>query len=176
MAAPAQRRDVEFARADVDDLHRVRAVIAAAIRAWPTTERLRRNALNILSYDAVDLADTHIVMALQDGEALGIAAWRDHSWMADPAGKQSALLHGLYVDGACQRTGLGACLQRFVASAVLDAGGHGLHVRAERFAVPYFERCGYRRLTGAELIGVTGAYPHRFWIACGDLLDITDPR
>ncbi len=176
MAAPARRQDVELVRATVEDLHRVRAVIAAAISAWPTTERLQRNALNVLSYDAVDLADTNIVMALRDGETLAVAAWREHSWMADPAGKRSALLHGLYVDNACQRLGLGGCLQQYVASAVVDAGGYGLHVRAERFAVSYFERCGYRRLAGSELVGVTGAYPHRFWIACGDLLDFTDPR
>ncbi len=174
MAVPAHRQEVAFVRASVEDLHRVRAVIAAAISAWPTTERLRRNALNVLTYDAVDLADTHIVLAQKDGAALGIAAWRDHSWMADPAGTQSALLHGLYVDHTCQRSGLGGCLQRYVASAVVDAGGQGLHVRAERFAASYFERCGYQHLAGAELVGVTGAYPHRYWIACSDLLEVTD--
>ncbi len=161
---------IELTSVGLDDLHEVRAIIARAIEAWPTSERLKRNALSVLVYDAVDLADTRILMAKSQGNGVAVAAWRDQGWMTDPAGRFSALLHGLYVDQNWQRHAIGQLLQRAVADEVLSAGGHGLYVRAERFAVPYFARCGYRRLGSGELVGVTGAYPYRFWISCEALL------
>lgn len=167
----AQRVDeMVIEPAGVDDLHLVRDVVAQAIEAWPTTERLKRNALSVLAYDAVDLADTQVVMARLGTLPVGVAAWRTGNMMADPDGQLSGLLHGLYVDRRAQRTGVGMALQQHAASEVLQAGGYGLHVRAERFAASYFERCGYRRLAAGELVGVTGAYPYRYWIACAPLI------
>ncbi len=160
---------VEIVDVGLADLHEVRAVISRSIEAWPTSERLKRNASSVLGYDAVDLTDTRILMARIRGKGVGVAAWRNQGWMVDPAGRFSILLHGLYVDQAWQRQAIGRRLQCAVAAEVQSAGGHGLYVRAERFAVTYFSQCGYRRLAGDELVGVTGAYPYRFWISCAAL-------
>ncbi len=99
-----------------------------------------------------------------------MAAWTDQAWMDDPAGQNSALLHGLYIDRSWQRHGIGKFLQQAVAGAVQAAGGNGLHVRAERFAAHYFKRLGYRRLGRTELVDSTGTYEYRYWISCSDIL------
>ena len=158
-----------------DELPLANKVIASAIATWPISERLKSNVQPILFYDALDLTDMQIIMSLHNGEATGVAPWTGKPWLDDPDGQGSGLLHGLYVSQDWQRYGIGTLMQLAVATSVMAAGGHGIHVRAERFAAPYFARSGYRRLAETELISATGSYEHRYWSSCADILDLDQP-
>ena len=152
------------------DLEAVSAVIASAVDAWPVSERLKRSVLPVLSYDEVDLSDHELLVAKRGADLIAMGAWQFETPLSDPDGQTSALMHGLFVASGEQGSGIGQRLQAAVAARASVAGFHGLHVRAERFAVSYFERCGYRRLRPDQQPKGSGpAYPYWFWHACDRL-------
>ncbi|MBT7333777.1 MAG: GNAT family N-acetyltransferase [Gammaproteobacteria bacterium] len=163
--------------ATADHLADANAVIANAIRAWPTTERLIRRAAPVLSYDQQDLLDHEIIQIVVDKRTIAIGAWQTKNRLRDPDGNHSALLHGLYIQTTAQKRGLGQQLQKFIARRASLAGFHGLHVKAERFAAAYFEHCGYRQLSPQDQPQPRNTpYPHWFWQSCLSIEanDLTD--
>ena len=142
------------------ELATVNDIVTDAVLAWPMAERLKRIALNVLTYDAVDMRDYDVLLAESGGAPLAVAVWDAESAITG-GDARGALLHGLYVRPQAQRQGLGALLQRHVAQRARALGYHGLVVKAERVSVSYFERCGYARLGQANPFSID--YPYLFW-------------
>lgn len=147
------------------DLSAVNQVVTAAVLAWPMAERVKRNALSLLRYGALDLTDLEFRLAEAGDRVVGVAAWDRTTRVRGASGEQGALLHGLYVRPRWQHRGVGRALQRLVSQAAAGLGFDGLLVKAERVSVGYFERCGYRRLDGEHHFGVS--YPYLFWLPLG---------
>ena len=152
------------------DLDVIRSIIESAINAWPAPDRLKRCALPVLAYDALDLEDHEVLLVRLGNEPVAVGAWQVDARLPDPEQRTSTLLHGLYVAQTAQGTGLGRWLQGTIAARAVAAGFHGLHVKAERFAQTYFTRCGYRRLRGDQRPLESGhAYPYWFWQTCTEV-------
>ena len=163
-----QQTTIRFVRRAAD-LPLVRSVIRSAVNAWPAPERLKRCALPVLMYDEQDLDDFELLLLTKDGSPLAVGAWQPQAALDDPDGRISTLLHGLYVAESAQRNGFGTELQSVISRRAAAAGFNGLHVKAERFAVTYFARCGYRRLASAEQPRNAPAYPYWFWQPCATI-------
>ena len=161
--------------AHAEDLDDVASVIARAIDAWPAPDRLKRRVLPVLHYNALDLEDHELLLVSDTDQPVAVAAWQLDARITDPHHRVSTLLHGLFVVKEAQRRGLGQSLQALVARRATTAGYHGLHVKAERFAVTYFETCGYRRLRPSEQPRADDApYPYWFWRKCAQLSPVAD--
>lgn len=92
---------------------------------------------------------------------VGVAAIEPAERRDLPAGASGLYLHGLYVDPAFHRRGLGA---RLFAAALDHARQHGVDgvlVKAQRDAEAFFRRRGTQPL---EPDGGQAAYPRRCWI------------
>ncbi|MEQ8860483.1 MAG: GNAT family N-acetyltransferase [Pseudomonadales bacterium] len=154
--------------AEATELAMINDIVSAAVLSWPMAERLKRIALNVLSYDAVDLREFEVLVAEIGGQPAAVAAWDAATAVDAVGGARGALLHGLYVRPQAQRAGLGSLLQRRVAERAAALGYHGLVVKAERVSVGYFERSGYARLDQGNPFGID--YPYLFWhpLTAGD--------
>lgn len=93
------------------DLPGINRVIAAAINAWTVSDPVKRLALPLYHYELADLEDLHIEKAVDtQGIILGVIAWGAVG-PEDKLGREGeALLHGIYVDPACQGLGIGKSL------------------------------------------------------------------
>ena len=162
--------DLSLRVARARDLVNVTAVIASAVDAWQAPARLKRCVVPVLAYDEVDLTDHEVLLVSEASRPIAVAAWQLDAHLVDPHGRISTLLHGLFVAESAQRRGLGQWLQTVVARRARQAGFHGLHVRAERFAVSYFAGCGFQRLgADAQPAGGGAVYPYWFWKECADI-------
>jgi GNAT superfamily N-acetyltransferase len=162
--------DLSLRIASARDLFNVSAVIASAVDTWQAPARLKRCVLPVLAYDEVDLTDHEVLLVSESSRPIAMAAWQPEARLVDPHGCISTLLHGLFVAETAQGRGLGRWLQAVVASRAREAGFHGLHVKAERFAVSYFAGCGFQRLgVGVQPEGGGAVYPYWFWKACADI-------
>tara|TARA_Y100001933_G_scaffold202335_1_gene204189 strand:- start:2133 stop:2657 length:525 start_codon:yes stop_codon:yes gene_type:complete len=150
----------DIRRAALDDLSTVNDIVTAAVLGWPMAERLKRVALRVLTYDAVDLREMEVLLAEVDGLPVGVAAWDPGAVLHGSGVRRGALLHGLYVVPEAQGCGIGAALQRRAATRAALAGCDALVVKSERVSVGYFERRGYRRLADDALAGLQ--YPYLF--------------
>ena len=157
------------------DLEALNAVIAEAIKSWPTTSRLKRLAMAPLQYRSTDLQDFEFLLCYKAHACLGIAVWQPDTPLTlqqlqfgEEAGecKKSAsavLLHGLFVSVQAQGCGIGGLLLDELTWRARQKKFAGIFVRAERFSTSYFEQKGFRQLNdGAELGLVPANYPHRF--------------
>ena len=147
------------------DLPAINDVVEAAVMAWPLPPRLRRLSVPVLRYDAADMADYELLLGHRGGQLAGIAAWcaRPAPGAAASGLPAHALLHGLYVNPAQQRQGIGRSLQEAVARRAGEARLEGILVKAERVSREYFARCGYQTLPIED--DPPSAYPYRFWMA-----------
>jgi len=147
--------------ANPDDLSAVNAVIERAVMTWKLPERVKRLALSTYLYNTHDLEHLHLMLAEDHAAIVGAAAWEAAAGRDCPLGRRGLLLHGLYVDPARQRQGVGAELLAAAAASAREQGYDGLLVKAQVEAEDFFRRRGLRRLAVVD----TGRdYPHRFWL------------
>lgn len=143
------------------DLDAVNVVIEHAVMTWNLSERVKRLTLPSYRYSARDLGHLHMVVAEDDGHTvLGVAAWEPASARDLPAGQTGLLLHGLYVDPACQRGGAGSRLLEAAVTAARQQGFDGLLVKARLEAEGFFLARGLMPLPATD---AERDYPHRFW-------------
>ena len=143
------------------DLPAINRIVERAIDTWPVPERVQRISLPLYLYRGTDFEYQDLVVAEDDANVVGMAAWEDATPGDLPHGYRGLLLHGLYVDPAAQRRGVGSALlaaaRRAAARRYLD----GVLVKAQPTAIPFFEACGLDRLATTQ---PQRDYPHRFWL------------
>jgi GNAT superfamily N-acetyltransferase len=159
---------------DTEHLGQINEVVSEAVLSWPIADRVRRLALPSYLYDASDVDAMRFHMArapVADGEkVVGVAAYEpaDPSELPEPPAPATAdarrgwLLHGLFVRPDQQRRGVGWHLLASVVSTARQAGIHGIVVKANRHAVPFFEANGFNPLAPAD---TKRDYPHRYWLS-----------
>jgi len=149
-------------QAHADDLAAINGIVERAIATWQLPERVKRLSLPSYRYHAHDLVHLHLVVAEDANHALvGVAAWEPAHPRDLPAGKNGLLLHGLYVDPACQHRGVGSQLLDAAAAAARAQGFDGVLVKAQADANGFFEARGLQWLPVED---AARHYPHRFWL------------
>lgn len=162
-AAP-QPATVRVRPAAVDDLPAINAIVERAVMTWQLAERVKRLSLPSYRYHAHDFVHMHGVVAEDaQGTVLGVAAWDDADARDTPTGQRGLLLHGLYVDPAHQRVGIGSQLLETVADAARHGEFEGLLVKAQADANGFFAA---REFTKLAVVDPLRDYPHRFWLSC----------
>ena len=143
------------------DLPRLNAVIACAIETWRVADRVKRVSLPLCQYSAYDLAYFQVLVGENDhGEIVAVAALEPGAATATSPDLPGMTLHGLYVDPAYQRSGVGSRMLRRVEALVAERGCRGLLVRAQASAAAFFAARGFERLPVRD---AARDYPHRYW-------------
>ncbi|MGK0472455.1 MAG: N-acetylglutamate synthase-like GNAT family acetyltransferase [Candidatus Azotimanducaceae bacterium] len=134
------------------DLDGINAIIKSAVMNWPLPDRLKRRAVAVLQYDAVDLDHYTMFVCVRRQEILGVAAIDlQHS-------PGHGLLHGLFVLPIIQGHGIGKQLMQMAFNCATEHQLVSVLIRAEGVAAPYFHRSG---LDPIDDLGPND-YPHQF--------------
>jgi predicted N-acetyltransferase YhbS len=143
---------------DIDSINRV---IEAAVMTWDIPERVKRLSLSSYRYTDIDFNHLDMVVA-EDAQQniVGIAAWEPASAKDLPKDKTALLLHGIYVDPAMQRHGVGQQLFRAAEKAAQKQVYDGLLVKAQRDANAFFIAMGMQQL---EVEDPEKHYTNRYW-------------
>jgi GNAT superfamily N-acetyltransferase len=154
--------DIRLRHGAVDDLNAVNTLIEAAIMTWDLPERVKRLALPSYRYQAHDLAYLTVIIAESlIGDILGVAACEPADSADTPTDCQALLLHGIYVDPAQHRKGIGSRLLAGAIQAGRQGGFDALLVKANKNAQNFFLAQGLTPLTVTH----SGRdYPYRFWL------------
>lgn len=149
-------------QAHADDLPAINGIVERAVAAWQLPERVKRLSLPSYRYQTHDLVHLHLMLAEDaDQTPVGVAAWEPANPRDLPAGQRGLLLHGLYVDPARQRRGVGSQLLEATAAAARAQGFDGVLIKAQADANGFFEARGLQRLPVED---AARHYPHRFWL------------
>ncbi|MCA1789138.1 MAG: GNAT family N-acetyltransferase [Thioalkalivibrio sp.] len=143
------------------DLDAVNAVVEAAIHTWKLPERVKRLALPLYRYTPEDLAHLQLRVLEKPPGIIAVAACEPADPRDLPGAGSGMLLHGLYVDPARHRQGLGARLLGDAAGAARDRGHEGILVRAQADAEGFFAGRGFRRLPVRD---AARDYAARLWL------------
>lgn len=146
--------------ADIQELDAINHVIEQAVMSWSLPERVKRLSLPSYRYDTIDFRALEVIVALHDGKVVGVAASESADPQETPDEEPALLLHGIYVDPAHHRRGIGRLLFREAESAVRTQGYQGLLVKAHASADGFFLSRGMHRLN-PENPG--RHYANRFW-------------
>ncbi|MGD8743293.1 MAG: GNAT family N-acetyltransferase [Granulosicoccaceae bacterium] len=147
------------------DLARINRIIEAAIMTWNLPERVKRLALPTYRYDEMDLQHLEIVVAEDNDNMVGVAAWEDASAADLPEGLSGLLLHGIYVLPGQWRQGTGQRLFAAAEQAVKNRQKHGLLVKAQQDAEGFYLNMGMQRLPVSD---EQRDYANRFWKKLSD--------
>lgn len=129
---------------------------------WQLPERVKRLAMPSYRYGPDDLAHLHLVVADDNVHGIiGVAAWEQADPRDAPSVRRGLLLHGLYVDPARQRGGVGTALLEAAVAAAREQGYDGLLVKARADADGFFAA---RRLMRLPVANTDRDYAHRFWL------------
>ena len=157
-----QNRKIHIRPADISELDAINQVIESAVMSWELPERVKRLSLPSYRYDAMDFRALEVVVALRDMEIAGVAAWESADPKEAPVGGPALLLHGIYVDPAHHRQGIGRLLFREAERTVHAQGYAGLLVKAQESANGFFLSLGMHLLNAED---PERHYANRFWKA-----------
>ncbi len=150
------------------DLGAVNALIERAVMTWQLPERVKRLALPSYRYTEHDLEHLTLVVSEHAGQGIvGVAAWEPANPQDLAPGQSGLLLHGLYVDPARQRQGIGRRLLAAAIGAAHARGYHGVLVKAQADAAPFFLKQGLQPVAAND---PARDYPHRYWAASRPLI------
>jgi GNAT superfamily N-acetyltransferase len=128
---------------------------------WDLPERVKRLSVSSYRYTGLDLKHLDMVVAEDASQGIvGVAAWEPADARDSPAGERTLLLHGIYVDPAQQRRGIGAALLRAAEQAAAEQHYSGLLVKAQEDATAFFIAQGMERLPVED---AARHYANRFW-------------
>lgn len=145
-------------RSELDALN---AVIERAVLTWDLPERVKRLSVPLYRYSAFDLEALDVVVAdLTGAGVVGVAAWEQAAVKDAPPGQRALLLHGIYVDPAWHRQGIGSRLFAAAEEAARSGGFTGVLVKAQAGAEGFFSARGLRRLA---VENAERDYAHRYW-------------
>ena len=154
-------RDVILRQAGEADLDAINIVIERAVMDWKLPERVKRLSLGSYLYRPHDLDHMKLLVAARgEGEIVGVAAMEALAAAESPDHRRALLLHGLYVDPAYQRRGIGRRLFAAVEEKAAAEDFKGLLVRAQADASEFFISRGMQRL---DVDNGRRDHPNRFW-------------
>lgn len=150
------------------DLPAINDIVERAVMTWTLAERVKRLSLPSYRYHAHDFLHMQGIVAEDStGTLRGVAMWDESDPRDTPAGQRGLLLHGLYVDPAHQREGIGSRLLDAAAEAARIGGHDGLLVKAQADACGFFATRGLERL---QVNDPARDYPHRYWLPLADVM------
>ncbi|HSO06961.1 MAG TPA: GNAT family N-acetyltransferase [Pelomicrobium sp.] len=145
-----------------DELDAINAVVERAVMTWRVPERVKRLALPGYRYSAHDFEVFTFVVAEAPAHGVaGVAAVEPGERRDLPEGATGVYLHGLYVDPAFHRRGVGARLFAAALDHARRRGVDGVLVKAQRDAERFFRAQGMRPLEP----DAAADYPRRYWMA-----------
>lgn len=148
--------------AEKQDLGAINPVIEAAVRTWQLPERVIRLTLPTYKYNEMDLRHMSIVVACEEQAIVGVAAWEQ----ADPIDAQpntrALILHGIYVDPAQHRQGIGAALFRAAEQAMQEQKLDGILVKAQKGSEAFYQSQGMQKL---DVVDEKREFENRYWKA-----------
>lgn len=148
------------------DLPAINAVVERAVMTWKLPKRVKRLALPSYRYHALDLRHQRLLVADAGDGIVGVAALEEADPRDLPHPHTGLLLHGLYVDPAWQRRGIGTRLIAAACAICRETGHDGLLVKAQPDAAAFFQARGMQRLAVKD---PDRDYPYRYWkLANGD--------
>ena len=143
------------------DLDSINRVIETAVMTWVLPERVKRLSLRVYRYTRQDFKHLGMVVAEnRRQQILGVAAWEEADPTDAPEGYRALLLHGLYVEPALHRQGIGRRLFNAAEAAVLECGCDGILVKAQQDATAFFASMEMCSLPATDPLR---HYAHRFW-------------
>lgn len=149
----------------VESIAAINEVVVAAVASWPMAPRVKRLVTPSYRYTREDF-DHFAFYGAHQGDALfGIAAV-DASPNTAGAGPQDWLLHGLFVLPEVHGLGIGSRLVGELRTQAIRAGVRRLLVKAERHAIGFFEKQGFRLL---EVTDPSTDYPFRLSLDLAEL-------
>ena len=146
--------------ASIEQLHAVNRVIEAAVMHWKLPERVKRLSLPSYLYDTTDFNSLLVLVAIEDGGVIGVAAVEETKAEDLPEGKTAMLLHGLFVHPDQQRRGIGRKLFEAASDTAQRMGADGLIVKAHPDAEGFFQELGMKKLFVKDPVR---HYAYRYW-------------
>ncbi|MGR8948712.1 MAG: GNAT family N-acetyltransferase [Gammaproteobacteria bacterium] len=144
------------------DIPTINGVIERAIMGWSIAERVKRNVVPLLQYDHIDGEHLALYSGCMNDTVISMYALDPNLTTID-WDCRGALLHGLYVDPAWQRCGIGKSLINHAERELQALGQSGIIVKAERVSRNFFERCGYTHIPPKA----DKDYPYTYWKRLG---------
>ena len=147
------------------DLPAINAIVEQAVASWDVTERVKRLAMPDYQYRREDMDHMWLLAAqAKDGKLWGFAALEEADSAELPAPGPGLLMHGLFVQPAFMRAGIGTHLLRVGAGVAKTLGYKGMLVKSVRQSRRFFERNGLLALRAEKATD----YPYRYWLALGE--------
>jgi predicted N-acetyltransferase YhbS len=146
--------------ATLADLPEINRIIEAAVMTWDLPDRVKRLSLPSYRYTELDLQYFDIVVATENGHIVGVAAWEPAKPADAPKGHTAMLLHGVYVNPAHHRKGIGRRLFAAAEEAVAHKQLDGLVVKAQKGSEPFYTALGMRKLAADEK---RREFENRYW-------------
>lgn len=142
------------------DLDAINRIIAAAIMTWDLPERVKHLILPSYKYNVMDLQHMSVVVAVQQDTLCGVAAWEPAKQLDAPKDKTALLLHGIYIDPAYFRQGIGSELFQAAEQAARQLQLDGIVVKAQKGSEPFYTAMGLQKLAVADSLR---GFENRYW-------------
>ncbi len=147
--------------AGTPDMAQVNRIVSACVISWNLPARVKRLAIGSYLYQAHDLEFLEIYAAVdQQDRIVGVAALEQTDQPSSAATSTGLALHGLYVDPAQHKQGVGQKLLEFSMQRARQARVSGLLVKAQSDANSYFAQQGFMRLPALK---PDRDYPNTWW-------------
>ena len=130
-----------------------------AVMTWQLPERVKRLALPSYRYTEQDLEHYDLVVAEDDGQIIGVAAW-DREPHDGPDNKIGLLIHGIYVHPEYQRQGIGKGLMGSAEITARAMKMDGILVRSQTDAENFYQTQGLEKLVAQNS---EREYASRYW-------------
>jgi N-acetylglutamate synthase-like GNAT family acetyltransferase len=149
--------------ANKDDLRSINQVIEKALMTWKLPDRVKRLVLPSYFYDEVDLEHFLIFVAAETDSIIGVASLDTQSQRVE--GNYSALLlHGMFIDPARQRSGIGSQLLEHAEDLIREYKVDALIVKVQKDAEEFFKAKGLKKLAVND---PDREYENQYWKLVG---------
>ena len=133
---------IRIARSEQNDLATINGIVERAVLRWPMSIRVKRRAIPLLQYDAIDMA-SYVFFRCELGDIIVAAIALDFEYLGAHHSRNDLLLHGIYVDPVAQGRGVGRALLEFAEHQAREHNFAGVALKAERVSRGFFENRGY---------------------------------
>ena len=149
--------------ANKDDLRSINHVIEKALMTWKLPDRVKRLVLPSYFYDEVDLEHLLIFVATETNSIIGVASLDTQSHQVE-GGYHALLLHGIFIDPARQRSGIGSQLLEYAEDIILEHKVDALIVKVQKDAEEFFKAKGLKKLSVND---PDREYENQYWKLVG---------